>query len=46
MHNTDSLSDRLVRLPLWPDLGKDQQRVIDAVFAAINEDMPIRSAAA
>ena len=46
MNNTDSLSDRLVRLPLWPDLGKDQQRVIDAVFAAANEVMPVRSAAA
>jgi dTDP-4-amino-4,6-dideoxygalactose transaminase len=46
MHNTDSISDRLVRLPLWPDLGKDQARVIDAVLAAANEIMPIRSAAA
>jgi dTDP-4-amino-4,6-dideoxygalactose transaminase len=47
MHNTDSLSDRLVRLPLWPDLGKDQQRVIDAVFAAVSEIMPpVTSAAA
>ncbi|HEX6006216.1 MAG TPA: dTDP-4-amino-4,6-dideoxygalactose transaminase [Burkholderiales bacterium] len=46
MHNTDSISERLVRLPLWCDLGKDQQRVIDAVFAVANEIMPVRSVAA
>ena len=46
MHNTDSVGDRLVRLPLWSDLGKDQQRVIDAVFAAANEIMPVHSAVA
>lgn len=44
MHNTDAVSDRLVRLPLWCDLGKDQQRVIDAVFSAASEMMPVRSA--
>ncbi|MFT3847200.1 MAG: dTDP-4-amino-4,6-dideoxygalactose transaminase [Propionivibrio sp.] len=31
---TDSLSDRLVRLPLWPDLGKQQHAVIEAVLDA------------
>jgi dTDP-4-amino-4,6-dideoxygalactose transaminase len=34
MHNTNAVSDRLVRLPLWPDLGKQQNTVIDAVHAA------------
>jgi dTDP-4-amino-4,6-dideoxygalactose transaminase len=28
---TDSVSDSLVRLPLWPELGQDVDRVIDAV---------------
>jgi dTDP-4-amino-4,6-dideoxygalactose transaminase len=46
MPNTDSVSDRLVRLPLWTDLGKDQLRVIDEVFAAIDKIMPVPSAAA
>jgi dTDP-4-amino-4,6-dideoxygalactose transaminase len=31
---TDALSDRLVRLPLWPDLGKQQYAVVEAVFEA------------
>ena len=26
MQHTNALSDRLVRLPLWPDLGKQQGR--------------------
>jgi len=30
---TDTLSDRLVRLPLWPGLEAEQSRVIDAVLA-------------
>ncbi len=32
MLHTDTLSDRLVRLPLWPDLGKQQHAVIEAVL--------------
>jgi dTDP-4-amino-4,6-dideoxygalactose transaminase len=32
MLHTDALSDRLVRLPLWPDLGKQQHAVIEAVL--------------
>jgi dTDP-4-amino-4,6-dideoxygalactose transaminase len=43
MQNTNAISDRLVRLPLWPDLGKDQQRVIDAVLHAATEVFPARS---
>ncbi len=35
MQYTDELSDRLVRLPLWSDLGKQQNAVIDAVRAAV-----------
>ena len=35
MQRTDELSDRLVRLPLWSDLGTQQSAVIDAVRAAI-----------
>jgi dTDP-4-amino-4,6-dideoxygalactose transaminase len=35
MHHTDELSDRLVRLPLWMDLGKQQHAVIDAVREAL-----------
>lgn len=35
MLHTNGLSDRLVRLPLWPDLGKSQQRVIEAVLEAV-----------
>jgi dTDP-4-amino-4,6-dideoxygalactose transaminase len=32
MNHTDDLSNRLVRLPLWPDISKEQlDRVIDAV---------------
>ena len=31
MLHTDELSERLVRLPLWTDLGKQQHAVIDAV---------------
>ena len=40
MQHTDALSDRLVRLPLWPDLGKQQQAVIDAVLEAADEFTP------
>jgi dTDP-4-amino-4,6-dideoxygalactose transaminase len=35
MKHTDAASDRLVRLPLWPDLGKQQQTVIDAVMDTV-----------
>jgi dTDP-4-amino-4,6-dideoxygalactose transaminase len=31
MLHTNGLSDRLVRLPLWTDLGRQQQAVIEAV---------------
>jgi dTDP-4-amino-4,6-dideoxygalactose transaminase len=34
MQNTDSLSDRLVRLPLWPDLAEQQNAVIESVLVA------------
>jgi dTDP-4-amino-4,6-dideoxygalactose transaminase len=33
---TDLVSDTLVRLPLWPDLGPDIDRVIDAVSAHLD----------
>lgn len=32
---TDDLADRLVRLPLWPEMNSDVDVVIDAVFAAL-----------
>ena len=35
MLHTNELSDRLVRLPLWMDLGKQQHAVIDAVREAL-----------
>ena len=35
MLHTDALSDRLVRLPLFPDLGKQQHTVIEAVIEAV-----------
>lgn len=31
---TNSLSERLVRLPLWIDLDADIDRVINAVYAS------------
>jgi dTDP-4-amino-4,6-dideoxygalactose transaminase len=34
MPHTDALSGRLVRLPLWPDLGEGQDAVIEAVLEA------------
>jgi dTDP-4-amino-4,6-dideoxygalactose transaminase len=37
MLHTDTLSDRLVRLPLWPDLGKQQHAVVDAVMEAARD---------
>ncbi|MBU1363421.1 MAG: dTDP-4-amino-4,6-dideoxygalactose transaminase [Gammaproteobacteria bacterium] len=37
MLHTDALSDRLVRLPLWPDLGKQQHAVVDAVMEAARD---------
>lgn len=46
MQHTDSLSDRLVRLPLWPDLGKRQQEVIEAVNEAAAELKSLRKVAA
>ncbi len=33
--NTDAIADRLVRLPLWHGLGRDQARVIDAAMALL-----------
>jgi dTDP-4-amino-4,6-dideoxygalactose transaminase len=44
MKHTDSISDRLVRLPMWPDLGLQQQTVIAAVLKAAHEIRPIRQA--
>ena len=35
MLHTNALSDRLVRLPLFPDLGKQQHTVIEAVIEAV-----------
>jgi dTDP-4-amino-4,6-dideoxygalactose transaminase len=35
MRNTDDLSDRLVRLPLWVGLEEVQQQVIRAVSEAL-----------
>lgn len=32
MAYTDNASSRLLRLPLWPELGMNQQRVIDGLF--------------
>jgi len=46
MQNTNSVSDRLVRLPLWPDLGKQQNAVIDAVLEAARDVLPMRRVAA
>lgn len=46
MQYTDALSERVVRLPLWPDLGKQQQAVIDAVIETVREILPMRRAAA
>ena len=45
MHHTDALSDRLVRLPLWSDLGKQQHLVIEAVQEAVYEIAPSKPAA-
>ena len=35
MRHTNALSDRLVRLPMWPDLGKQQNLVIDTVLQTL-----------
>lgn len=36
LSNTDSLSQRLIRLPLWPDLRAEQQeRVVDVLDSAL-----------
>jgi len=41
MTHTDDCSDRLLRLPLWPDLTSDQvARVIDTVNSAARECVP------
>jgi dTDP-4-amino-4,6-dideoxygalactose transaminase len=32
---TESVASRLVRLPLWPGMAKQQDRIIDAVMAAL-----------
>lgn len=37
MHNTENLSERLVRLPLWCDLDGEQDRVIEVVRKAASE---------
>jgi dTDP-4-amino-4,6-dideoxygalactose transaminase len=42
MVNTERISERLVRLPLWPDLGDQQQEVIDAVIEICNGLAPAR----
>ena len=46
MQHTNALSDRLVRLPLWPDLGKQQQLVIDAVLEAARDTAPTQDVVA
>jgi dTDP-4-amino-4,6-dideoxygalactose transaminase len=46
MQHTNALSDRLVRLPLWPELGKQQAGVIDAVHEAASEIACTRRVAA
>ncbi len=45
MHHTNASSDRLVRLPLWFALGKQQHLVIEAVREAVYEIVPSRPAA-
>ncbi len=40
MLHTNALSDRLVRLPLFPDLGEQQRDVIQAVFEATHATPP------
>ena len=45
MKHTDDVGDRLVRLPLWPDLGKQQLEVIEAVTDALAHIEPVRVAA-
>lgn len=44
MQHTNSLSDRLVRLPLWPDLAKQQALVIQEVCEAARDAVPMRKA--
>lgn len=34
MQNTDNLSERLVRLPMWCDLGTEQDKVIEVTLGA------------
>jgi len=46
MQHTNELSDRLVRLPLWPDLGKQQDDVIDAVLEIARAAQPSRQTVA
>ncbi len=46
MQHTNELSDRLVRLPLWPDLGKQQDDVIDAVLEIAHAVQPSRQTVA
>lgn len=36
--NSERISERLIRLPLYPGLGNEQQRVIDAVCNFFNKD--------
>jgi len=36
LKHTESLSERLVRLPLWPELGARQARVIDCALHSLN----------
>jgi dTDP-4-amino-4,6-dideoxygalactose transaminase len=38
MHHTDTLSERLLRLPLW--IGVDQQRVVESLLEALGEAAP------
>jgi dTDP-4-amino-4,6-dideoxygalactose transaminase len=45
MQHTNAVSDRLVRLPLWPDLAKQQPFVIDAVIDVMRQCMLRRVAA-
>ena len=40
LSNTEQLADRLVRLPLWPELVEHQPRVIEQVLAALKTIQP------
>jgi dTDP-4-amino-4,6-dideoxygalactose transaminase len=35
LNNTNQMADRLLRLPLWVDLGDDQQTIIDLLISSV-----------